>query len=102
MKKQNNQKEEVKDFSQRKETLMRIIVLIVSGIILGVWRYLIFVFIIFNFIYSLFTSKRLKELADLSEIWNTQWYLFQRYILFVSNIRPFPFTKLAKSISKFE
>ena len=88
--------------SQRKETLMRIVVLIVSGIVLGVWRYLIFVFAIINFVYSLFTAKRLKELAELSEIWNTQWYIFQKYMIFVTNVRPFPFTKLAKNMSKFE
>jgi len=91
-----------KNFSQRKETLMRIIVLIVSGIILGVWRYLIFVFVLINFFYSLFTAKRLKELAVMSETWNTQWYLFQKYIIFLSNTRPFPFTSLAKEMSRFD
>ncbi|MBS3084210.1 DUF4389 domain-containing protein [Candidatus Pacearchaeota archaeon] len=92
----------VKNFSQRKETLMRIVVCIVTGIILALWRYLIGVFIVINFVYSLFTAKRLKELAELSEIWNTQWYLFQKYMTFVTNVRPFPFTKLAKNMSKFE
>ncbi|MEK6908447.1 MAG: DUF4389 domain-containing protein [Nanoarchaeota archaeon] len=100
MKKQN--KKDLNKFSQRRETLMRIVVLIVSGIILVIWRYLIGVFIIINFVYSLFTGKRLKELAELSEIWNTQWYLFQRYMTFVANMRPFPFTKLAENISEYE
>src|SRR5688572_26655025 len=100
MKKQNNK--DIKKFSQRKETLMRIIVCLVSGIILVVWRYLIALFIIINFVYSLFTAKRLKELANLSEIWNTQWYTFQKYMTFVTNVRPFPFTKLRKNMSKFE
>lgn len=88
--------------NQRKETLMRLVVLVISGIILGLWRYLIFAFSIINFFYSLFMSKRNKELAELSEVWNTQWYLFQKYMIFQSNFRPFPFTSLAKSISKFE
>lgn len=103
-KKQNRTKIESKPrkFSQRKETLMRIIVGIVTGIILVIWRYLIGVFTIINFVYSLFTAKRLRELAELSEIWNTQWYLFQKYMTFVTNVRPFPFTPLAKSISKYE
>lgn len=92
----------MKIFSQRKETLMRIIVAIVSGIILGLWRYLICAFIIINFVYSIFTAKRLKEIAELSEIWNTQWYQFQRYMTFVNNKRPFPFTSLAKNISKYK
>ena len=87
-------------FSQRKETLMRLVVLIIAGIILGVWRYLIIVFFIINFLYTLFTTKILKDLALMSEVWNTQWYSFQRYMIFASNLRPFPFTSLMKSISK--
>ena len=98
-----NKKERIaRKFSQRKETLMRIIVLIVTGIILVLWRYFIVALFIVNFVYSLFTSKRLKELADLSEVWNTQFYQFQKYMTFVTNARPFPFTPLAKSISKYE
>lgn len=91
-----------KKFSQKKETLMRIPVLIVSGIILGIWRWLIVAFGIVNFFYSLVQNKRHKEIAELSEIWNTQWYKFQKYMIFMSNTRPFPFTSLAKEMSKFE
>ena len=88
--------------SSRKETWMRLIVLIVSGVILCVWSYLIILFVFINFIYGIFTGKRLRELAEMSEIWNTQMYYFNRYIFFLSNVRPFPFTNLEKSISKFE
>jgi sorbitol-specific phosphotransferase system component IIC len=91
-----------KKFSQRKETLMRVVVGIVTGIILVLWRYFIAALVIVNFVYSLFTAKRLKELAELSEIWNTQWYQFQKYMTFVTNARPFPFTPLAENISKYE
>lgn len=101
-KKQNNKEMKPAKFSQRKETLMRIIVLIVTGIILVLWRYFIGALVIVNFVYSLFTAKRLRELAELSEIWNTQWYVFQKYMTFVTNVRPFPFTPIAKSISKYE
>ena len=87
---------------ERLEALMRIVVGIVSGIILGVWKWLIGLFAFVNFIYTIFAGKRLKELANLSEIWNTQFYVYQRYMLFVSNKRPFPFSSLEKSISKFE
>ena len=81
---------------------MRIIVLVVTGIILSVWRYLIVLFVLINFIWTLISGKRIREIAELSEIWNTQWYLFSRYIIFQSNVRPFPFTSLAKNISKFK
>lgn len=86
---------------ERKEALMRIFVLIVTGIILAVWRALIVVFVIMNFVYVLFADKRLKEFAVLSEIWNTQMYIFIRYMIFLTNQRPFPFNKLEKSISKY-
>ncbi|MGV8142476.1 MAG: DUF4389 domain-containing protein [Candidatus Pacearchaeota archaeon] len=86
----------------RKETWMRIIVAIVSGIIFWAWGYLIGVFFVINFVYGIFTGKRLRELADMSEIWNTQMYHFKRYMTFSTNARPFPFTSLAMNISKFE
>jgi len=88
--------------SERTEAWMRIPVGIVSGIMLGVWRMLIVVFAVFNFVAVVFTKKRVKDLGELSEVWNTQQYLFVRYMTFSSNKRPFPFDKLATSIRKFE
>ena len=88
--------------SERSEILMRLVVLVITGIILAVWKYLIVVFFIINWFYVLFTGKRLKQLAEMSEVWNTQWYIFQRYLIFVTNKRPFPFEKLEKSMSKYE
>jgi len=87
---------------EQKEALMRIIVLIVSGIVLEVWRYFVNILSIINFFYTLFAKQRMKELAEMSEIWNTQYYVFQKYMIFESNFRPFPFNRLQKSISKFE
>lgn len=88
--------------SNRKEAWMRIIVMIVSGIILCAWSVLIRVFLVINWVMGVFANKRLKSLAELSEIWNTQVYDFVRYMNFVSNKRPFPFEELRKSISRFE
>lgn len=87
---------------EREEAWMRIIVLIVSGIVLSVWRCFVIVLGIINFFYAVFKAKRMKNLAEMSEVWNTQWYVFQRYMIFLDNKRPFPFTKLQKNISKFE
>ena len=84
------------------EALMRIPVIIVSGIILCAWGYLVGLLIIVNFFYTIFSSKRMKEVALFSEIWNTQVYSFMRYITFVENKRPFPFSDLEKNISKFK
>tara|TARA_Y100000310_G_C20145397_1_gene562194 strand:+ start:222 stop:491 length:270 start_codon:yes stop_codon:yes gene_type:complete len=87
---------------ERSEVLMRIVVAIITGIILSVWKILIQVFFVINFIWTLITGKRLKELAVLSEIWVTQLYVFLSYMNFVTNKRPFPFTPLAKSITKYK
>lgn len=91
-----------KKISERKEAFIRIPVGIITGIVLVIWRYLIFVFMMINFVYTIFAGKRLKQIAEMSEMWNTQWYVFQRYLIFESNTRPFPFTNIAKSMSKFE
>ena len=88
--------------SGRGETWMRIPVCVVSGIILYVWAYLIYLFAAINFIYGIFSGKRLKELSVMSEVWNSQMYYFARYMTFVTHERPFPFEKLRKSISKFK
>jgi hypothetical protein len=88
--------------TERKEAWMRLFVLIISGIILTVWKWLIILLAIVNWVYVMFVGKRIKEIAKMSEIWNTQWYIFQRYIIFVTNRRPFPFAGLEKSMSKYE
>ena len=87
---------------ERTEIFMRILVAIVSGIILGVWRWFIIIINIFNWVYTLFVGKRHREIAGLSEMWNTQFYTYLRYMTLVSNHRPFPFNDLAKNISKFK
>ena len=87
--------------SERTEALMRIFVGIVTGIILYFWGYLVIILLVINFVYTIFAGKRLKELAEMCEIWNTQAYVLKRYLIFESNKRPFPFTKLERSMSKF-
>ena len=87
--------------SERKEAWFRIIVAIVSGIILSVWKALISILAIVNWFIVIFSGKRNKELADFCEYWNTEIYKFVRYMTFVSNKRPFPFSSMER-ISKFE
>ena len=87
--------------TERTEVLMRIVVGVVTGIILSVWRLLIYVFVLINVVYTLFSGKRHKEIAEMSEIWNTQVYIFIRYMTFVTNQRPFPFENMTKNLSKF-
>jgi len=87
-------------FSERQEAWFRIVVGIISGIILGVWRYLIFVLTILNWLITLFSGKRNKDMADLCEYWNTEIYKYIRYMTFVTNERPFPFSNVER-MSKF-
>ena len=91
----------VKKLSERKEAWFRIIAGIVSGIILGVWKALIIILSVVNWFIVIFSGKRNKELADFCEYWNTETYKFIRYMTFVSNKRPFPFSNMER-ISKFE
>jgi len=88
--------------SERKEAWMRIVVGIVSGIILGLWKALIQILGLVHWIIAIITGKRNKGIAEFSEIWNTQIYVFLRYMTFVTNDRPFPFTNLEKNFSKFK
>jgi len=88
--------------SERVEALLRIVVAVVSGIILTLWRALIKIIVLVHWIVVVITGKRNTDLAEFCEIWNTQTYIFLRYITFVSNERPFPFEGLSKNISKFK
>ncbi len=87
--------------SERQEAWFRIIICIVSGIILSIWKLLVQILAIINWFITVFSGKRNKEMADLCEYWNTEVYKFIRYMTFVSNKRPFPFSDVER-ISKFE
>lgn len=89
-----------KSFSERKEAWFRILVLIISGIVLEVWKILIIVIGLINWLIVVFSGSRNKGIADFCEFWNTEEYRFMRYLTFVSNERPFPFTDM-KRLSKF-
>lgn len=87
--------------SERMELLWRVLVLIVSGIILGIWKALVFVLALVNWIMILFTNERNKDLAVFCEYWNSEVYRYFKYLTCVTNERPFPFTSM-KRIGKFE
>lgn len=86
---------------ERKEAFMRIIVLFVSGIILGIWKGLVQILALVNWLVELFAAKRNAGLANFCEYWNSEIYKFLKYMTFVTNKRPFPFSNLER-ISKFE
>lgn len=88
--------------SERTEALMRILVAIVSGIIMGVWKILVDFLTIFHWIYVLISGKRIKSISEFCNLWATQMYNFIRYMTFATNSRPFPFSGLAKPIMAVE
>jgi len=90
-----------KKMSERKEGWFRIIVAVISGVILSVWSNLIWILLILNWLITIFSGKRSKGIAEFCEYWNTEMYKFMRYMTFVSNKRPFPFSSLEK-MSKFQ
>ena len=100
--KQSKKPEKQMNKSERKEALMRIIVFFISGIILLVWRTFVYLIVFVHLIYVLISGKRIKDLAVWGETWNTQWYIFQKYIIFLDNRRPFPFGKLGKNLDEFK
>jgi len=87
---------------ERTETLMRVLVAVLTGILLGIWKIIVDIFFVINFFWTLIVGKRIEEFATFSEKWNTQMYVFRRYLLFASNERPWPFNPLKKSMSKFK
>ena len=88
--------------SERVEALVRIVVGIVSGIILEIWKVLIQILGVVHWFIAIITGKRNEGIAEFSEIWNTQIYVYLRYMTFVNNERPFPFSAMSKNMSKFE
>jgi len=81
---------------ERSEAFLRIIIGIISGLILSLWKTIVQILVIIHWIYVVFTGKRNKELADFCNIFNTQKYRYLRYMTFATNERPFPFTPLGK------
>jgi len=87
--------------SEKKEAWFRILVLIISGIILSIWKWLVVVLVVVNWFIVIFSGKRNKEIAEFCEWWNTELYRYTHYITFMTNERPFPFSNMQK-IGKFK
>ena len=64
--------------SERKEVWMRVLVLIVSGIILGLWKALVQILVLVHWFIVIFQNKRNKGIARFCEIWSTQIYILSR------------------------
>ena len=83
---------------QRSEAWMRVPVFIVSGIILKVWGFFIFCFAIAQLVLILIEGKKNKDLLKMCNVYLIQLYVFVKYVLFISDERPFPFEDIKKKI----
>lgn len=87
--------------NERKEAWFRILIGIVSGVILYFWGIAVAVVTIVHWFIVVFSKKKKKDLAEFCEPWNTESYKYYRYLTFVSNKRPFPFSDVER-MSKYE
>jgi uncharacterized protein YqhQ len=85
-----------KQENERREAWIRIPVCIVSGFILDIWGFFVFIFAIVQFIMVLVEGKKNKEFLNFCKTYVAQLYVFVKYITFISNERPFPFADLKK------
>ena len=85
--------------TERIEALMRIVVGVVSGIILSIWKILVQVVAVIHFVYVLISGKKHKGLANFSNYWNVQVYKYLRYMTFTTNNKPFPFSNIEKELT---
>ena len=86
---------------ERKEALLRIPIGIVCGIIAELWGILTVVLAIINFFVVLFTAKRNKNLSKFANLYVSYLYSYLRYMMFTTNIRPFPFNDV-KEVEKVD
>tara|TARA_Y100000294_G_scaffold146002_1_gene141376 strand:- start:609 stop:884 length:276 start_codon:yes stop_codon:yes gene_type:complete len=87
---------------ERTEALLRIVIGIISGLILGLWKVIVQVVVILHWFYVIITGKRNKGMADFCNRWVTYAYAFLRYMTFSTNKRPFPFDNFGKDIEKVD
>jgi hypothetical protein len=80
----------------KKELWMRIPVFILSGIILHVWGFFVLIFSLAQLVLLLIDGKKEKEFTHISSMFSNQIYTFFKYITFLSDERPFPFSKMKK------
>ncbi len=87
--------------NERIELLWRILIALISGLVLAVWRWVIVFVAIIQWFGVLFSGQRNKDLAEFCEYWNSETYRYIKYLTFVTNERPFPFNPL-RVLSKYE
>lgn len=88
--------------TERQEAFMRILVGMVSGFILGLWKAVIQIVTVVNWFYVMFKKRRNKGMAKFCNLWVTYVYNYTRYMTFSTNVRPFPFNDFGKDVEKVD
>ncbi len=91
MKKNSKSKKENKFVSN---LLVRVLIVILSGIIFHIWTYIIFAVFVIQLIIFIIKQEANQDLKKFSEIWIKSITNYFRYALFISNERPFPFNNI--------
>ena len=92
----------VSNMGERGEALLRIVVGIISGLIIGLWKVIVQFVVIIHWLYALVTGTRHQGMADFCNRWVTYVYRYLRYMTFATNKRPFPFNDFGQDIEKVE
>lgn len=76
------------------QVLYRLLVLLVCGIIFYFWNIFTAVIFIINLIIALVKKKPNKDLIRFCSIWLIQLTITLKYLLFMSDEKPFPFSDI--------
>ena len=79
------------DNMKARSTWMRLFFMIVVGLLYGVSRVVVGLVVVLQFFWVLFTGNTNPSLQSLAQSLATYTYQITRYLMFVSEERPFPF-----------
>ncbi len=77
-----------------REALIRLFVLIIFILLAHIIAFIFFIVILINIIITIFKSKPNKELINFSHVGFEEMVRLCKYLLFISDERPFPFSEL--------
>jgi len=74
--------------------LWRLLVFIISGIVLDIWGYVVFIMLLVNWFVVIFSKKRNTDIGIFCNYWAAEIKRFVRYLSFETEEKPFPFNEL--------
>ncbi|MEK6892771.1 MAG: DUF4389 domain-containing protein [Nanoarchaeota archaeon] len=77
-----------------REAFIRLFVLLIISLIAHLIAVIFLIVILINIIVTIFNKKPIKELINFSRAGFNEIVKLSKYLLFISNERPFPFNEL--------